>query len=792
MINFPCKNKKIKAIISAESNQELDFKKKEIILEKEKTEFSCRIKIDCGNFFYSDIATFKCSIENKKIEIKLIKKNLICNLKNINPKEIELFKYYYNYSYKSYRWDKIEEDNQTNSEDIFIFPFGFWNNQMVKYNKKYDIESRCYYYTLEPIPKNNKIFFIDNNGKIEQQNENFQSYSYRDWKSLWLSKINNFSLFGICENEWYPLIVEYEDSDTLFGTHLNIASLKNKYQTFKYNYNNKRNYFIDEHKFLQYLEKYYPETFSKMTIRNRQNNQSQDEYLNYIFNIMEKENTLDVLKRFKNLKKNNFSFSYFAYLIFEKTKETLNSLKSFLPEIVKKEISIEIEYILHHMDIENQDWTKFNETKLTLIKKIYDLFIKKKFEIEKNKNRLNLSTINDKELNKKVDDLQKKFYSFSPSNKKMALTDSIGKLTQKIISIEQDLIKSEEKNKNDKDSNKNEKEIIPIIADKFLIIDGKSESVDITKQPIKSINLSEINNKSNTIDEIELDDIIKPNSYSINLLMEYYGSCILKTQMIPAFIRYAFINKSQEQIAKANNILSTLFNLYKMSDKHNYSLISPRIKEFQNSFEIMFSKLKKSGVGFTKDDLRKINDNENKEIQDYIILPEKDNFVIRPSNFEEDDFEEVSSFNITNGKRSHFTFKRGIQSIQDSQIFNLQYENLTRRNKDSKATQKKRKKSVGIKVRKKSSIYNKPQPIINVDKDLQKVYTILDDNNNISPPSPINFNLNKNVKPKRGLVKKKDDNKRVKITGKNFEGKNFDIEKETNRVIEKMKNINRK
>ena len=799
IINFPCKNKKIKAIISAESKQELDFKKKEIIIENEKTEFSCRIKIDCGNFFYYDIATFKCSIENNNKEIKLVKKNLICNLKNINPKEMELFKYYYNDSYKSFRWDQIKEDNQINSEGIYIFPFGFWNYQIVKYNKKYDYESGSgYYYTLEPIPKNNKIFFINNNGNIEQQDDNFQSYSYRDWKYLGLNKVNSFPLFGICKNEWYPLIVEYEEPDELFGTHLNIDSLNNKYQTFKYYYtykNNKRHYYyIDEWKFLQYLEKCYPETYSKMTFRNRQNNQSHDDYLNYIFNIMEKENTLDVLKRFKNLKKNDnsFSFSYFAYLIFEKTKETLNSLVSFLPEIVKKDISIEINYILSHIDFEKQDWVKFNETKLNLIKKIYDLFKNKKIEIEKNKNILNLSTINYKELNKEVDKLQKKFYSFSPSNKKIALTDSIGKLTQKILSIEQDLKKSEENIKNDKDLDKKEKEIIPVIADKFLIIDGKSESVDITKQPIKPINLSAINNKSNTIDEIEIDDINKPNSYSINLLMEYYGSCILKTQMIPAFIRYAFINKNQEQITKANNILSTLFNLYKMSDKHNFSLISPRIKEFQNSFEIMFSKLKKSGVGFSKEDLRKINYNENKEIQDYIILPEKDNFIIRPSHFEEDDFEEGSTINITNGKRSHFTFKRGIQSIQDSQIFNLQYENLTQRNRDSKVAQKKRKKSVGIKVRKKSSIYNKPQPIINVDKDLQKVYTILDDNNNISPPSPIIFNLNKNILPKRGLVKKKDDDKRVKMTGKNFEGKNFDIEKEINRVIEKMKNINKK
>lgn len=112
------------------------------------------------------------------------------------------------------------------------------------------------------------------------------------------------------------------------------------------------------------------------------------------------------------------------------------------------------------------------------------------------------------------------------------------------------------------------------------MLDGKCEGVDITKHPLKPINLSSISNKSNTVDEIEINDIIKPEAYSINSLMEYYGSCILKTQMLPGFIRYVVINKSQDQIKKANNFLSTLFNLYQISDSNNFSLISPRIKEF--------------------------------------------------------------------------------------------------------------------------------------------------------------------------------------------------------------------
>ena len=80
---------------------------------------------------------------------------------------------------------------------------------------------------------------------------------------------------------------------------------------------------------------------------------------------------------------------------------------------------------------------------------------------------------------------------------------------------------------------------------------------------------------------------------------------------------------------------------------------------------------------------------------------------------------------------------------------------------------------------------------------LQKVYSILEnklEEDNKPPPNNFNFqkpNQPKDI-PKRGLVKKKAENKKVVITGKNFEGQNFDVEKETNRVIEKIKSFDRR
>lgn len=49
----------------------------------------------------------------------------------------------------------------------------------------------------------------------------------------------------------------------------------------------------------------------------------------------------------------------------------------------------------------------------------------------------------------------------------------------------------------------------------------------------------------------------------------------------------------------------------------------------------MFSKLKKSSIDFSKDkELKKVKYKNNNEIQDFLLIPEKDNFSIRASNFE--------------------------------------------------------------------------------------------------------------------------------------------------------------
>jgi len=458
-------------------------------------------------------------------------------------------------------------------------------------------------------------------------------------------------------------------------------------------------------------------------------------------------------------------------------------------------------FILKFSEKKNDDWNTFNLNKLESIKKLYKIFTQKLKEINNNNNTINLTQIDPNIITSKIKELQNKYYSYDALNsKKIEKTDSIGKLLQDIQSMIQEISKEEEKRNKEKESS-NDESNTSIIADKFLIIDKERKSVNINTKQIKSINTSELNNPLTSIDLIEIDEVIQPDNYSINSLMEFFGSCILKTQMLPVFIRYAYKIKDKEQQKKATNILSDLFNLYKSINNYNLSLISPRTEEYKKYFEIMFSKLKNSGVDFKNDrELKKLRINNDDQITDFIVLPEKDNFNIRASVFEKDEINETPINNYSGSssfKQNKIFFnKQGIKTIQDSQMMNLEYEVLQKRKKNiliKKDENKNNKKE----NRKKSNAQNTPPQTVTVDKEIQKVYSefgkkMEEDNKS----SPNNLNQQKprpqQKNPKTGLVKKKAENKKVVITGKNFEGQNFDVEKETNRVIETIQTFDRR
>ena len=789
LISIPFKNKRIKAVIRTKPNNrynnhppiQFDFDNKEIEINKEKTEIICKIKINCGNIIYHEIGSLECQIEGKTQIIVIEKKDFNCD--NINFNEIEMFKYDKNELNNTYNWVPIKDKEHIKKQGLYICQFGLWNYQIIKYIKTYDYSYRKYYYQLEPVPPDNKILFISQDGKITEESTHFQDYSYRSG-FLWHNKTYNYPLLGKFGNEWYPLIIEYEKEEELFNIEHNYDSLKQIYSSSSYYYS-----------FHDYLCKNYPQTYEELDKEHKLyyfKGENFNNYLNNIIKKMNKNKTLDILKRFTNKKCDSFNFSYLAYLIFEKTENTLNSFQLFLPDSIKVQLYEKINYILINLPYGRNDPKKFNETKLDLIKEIYLILKSKREEIENNNNCINLLELGTQDIiYAKIIEIKEKFYFYDSNLIKMPTkTDSIGQLSQDIEQIIQDISKTEQEE--GKNENNKENQSPPILSYQFLITSQENKIVNKNAKPISKINLSEINNKSNAIDAIEIDDIIQPKIYSINSLMDYYGNCILKTQMLPAFIRFAVINNNEDDQKKATKILSELFNLYKILDQHNFSLISPRLEEYQKSFEIMFSKLKKSGVDFSNDqELKNLKFDDNNQIQDFIILPEKDNFIIRPSNFETEENNEMNTNNTTTNRTNRIIYnKTGIKSIQDSQMMNLEYENLAPAN--PKKEKRIRKKSQNIP--KKSSVAKTvPPPIIKANTELQKVYTVLDDKTDIAP---IKNNYNQprqnNTINRKGLVKKKAEDKKIVINSKTFEGQNFDVEKEINRVIEKMKNISKK
>ena len=121
----------------------------------------------------------------------------------------------------------------------------------------------------------------------------------------------------------------------------------------------------------------------------------------------------------------------------------------------------------------------------------------------------------------KINELLEKYYSYDSNVKMTTKTDSIGKISQDIEKVMQDIFKTA-KEEVDKKEDSEEKNTLPILGCKFLITDQERKSIDKNVRPIEKINFSQISNKSNTVDAIEIDEIIQPKIYSIKSIMEYY------------------------------------------------------------------------------------------------------------------------------------------------------------------------------------------------------------------------------------------------------------------------------
>ena len=466
-------------------------------------------------------------------------------------KEINLLKFEKNSFEQANKIVKIDWKINLEKNGIFVCPFGYWNYQIVKYKMDLDKNS-IKYNKLEPNPPNNFIYFISENGEIDKKQNTFEKISGFFYKSY------QFPLFGICKNEWYPLIPNYENENELFYTFEDYKSFLNLYIS---NIN-------DLSKFKKVIEKNFPHSFQKIIKKDINFFENNKEImLKSLFQILSENKILDVLKRFEKMKStNSFSFSYIAFLIFEKTEQTIKSIKKYFPISIKSKINEEIEFILQYNIFHLKDLNQFNLMKYHLIKKLYQIFISKMEEIKKNEFTLNITEIDKSEIENKVLELQHNFYCYK-SLKKEIKTDSM---------IENDL---------DIEKSAEEKSLI---GNKFLIINDHIKCVNMNEKRIKLRYNSDINNQPTTMDIKDIDEIKQPEKYTINSIIEYIRSSIIKAKMLPSFISYAVKNQNEEKMKKSINILSELFNLYKSFENHSNSLISSIIEEFQESFEILF------------------------------------------------------------------------------------------------------------------------------------------------------------------------------------------------------------
>lgn len=90
---------------------------------------------------------------------------------------------------------------------------------------------------------------------------------------------------------------------------------------------------------------------------------------------MKNNKSLDILKRFKNIESSSFSFSKFANLIYEKTEETINSIKTYFPDSIKSEILSDLNSISSNLENEEDIFidSDINDTKSNLRNKLFKI-----------------------------------------------------------------------------------------------------------------------------------------------------------------------------------------------------------------------------------------------------------------------------------------------------------------------------------------------------------------------------------------------------------------------------------
>ena len=216
-----------------------------------------------------------------------------------------------------------------------------------------------------------------------------------DRKYLFFFGRNYDPIIGVVGREWYPLIVTYEND--IF---MNIE--KNNIKCFFQKKRNEYENFFKEKFFNSYLEM---EKLNDYKYDNRGNDW--DNFINEVYDIMNNNKKLDTIKRIRNYKTDSevSSFISFAQKIINNTRNVIEGINKYFPKEIKQKIQIDINYLL-----KNEDNIIYYNHIYDLIFNLYNIFINKSKEIEKNKGKINCSKVSQENINKKINELQKEYY----------------------------------------------------------------------------------------------------------------------------------------------------------------------------------------------------------------------------------------------------------------------------------------------------------------------------------------------------------------------------------------------
>ena len=379
--------------------------------------------------------------------------------------------------------------------------------------------------------------------------------------------IQNDPILVVINDEWYPLIVDYGDENDIF-ININLSYIDALFQKKRREYektlkNNFPNSFEEIKKLLEYKYDYRSDwNFFKQEVEK----------------IMNKNKEKDIIDRILNKypqNKNVSSFISFAQIIIKNTKTIVNQIKKYFPSSINIQIKNEISFLEEHYNNNNKYYGNGQDKNIiSLIQKLYNIFRKQYKEIKNNDYKISSSNIKKEFIEKKMKEIQKKYYSSGqihpPSQIKSDYLKKLKlKINEKIKQIQKDKNNNSNNDINDNDINSNN-----------LVIIGNQ--VKIKENEIQKKTYNDNQNQNEVIDssQIEIDEIQVEKIKSIYSIMEFFDNCISKTRILPIFIKVSVMNKNEKEISKAINIFNKLFAIYKEAKK---KLILYFIKKQKNT-----------------------------------------------------------------------------------------------------------------------------------------------------------------------------------------------------------------